>query len=204
MALDPRTGARVYLEIKDAILSGDLKLRARLDIDTLAARFGASATPVRQALAVLSAERLVSAHVSRGYFVAFWSERELKALYEWRGQLAQMACDTYAPSSSDAPCKGSAPQIYGCLMRRLERDANPELQRAAENADERLRAALVAEAEVVPDLVDEIKVLAGAIKAGETRKLRRRLHAYFRRRVVAAPAIRARASIAALPHNGDQ
>src|SRR5690242_19098778 len=108
MAVDPRTGERVYAEIKQAILAGELKPRQRLDIESLAQRLSASATPVRQALAILSAERLVTAHASRGYYVAFWSERELQTLYEWRGQFALMASESFeVAAGADARPKGN-------------------------------------------------------------------------------------------------
>lgn len=203
MAIDPRTGERVYATIKQWILTGDLKLRQRLDIDTLAERLGASATPVRHALAILSAERLVTAHASRGYYVTFWSERELKSLYEWRCQLALLAIDNFDASNGDPRPKGSVLEIYQALMRRLERTGNDELKRAAQNADERLRAAHLAEAEEIADLVDELKRLGVSINTGERRRIARALKAYFKRRVDAVSAIRARASIAALPRNGD-
>jgi DNA-binding GntR family transcriptional regulator len=203
MAIDLRTGERVYATIKQWILSGDLKLRQRLDIDTLAERLGASATPVRQALAILSAERLVTAHASRGYYVAFWSEHELKALYQWRCQLAVLGAESFEASPGDPKPKGSVLDIYQALMRRLERAANDELKRAAQNADERLSAAHLAEAEEIGDLVEELKRLCAAINSGERARIKRTLKAYFKRRIEAAPSIRARASVAALPRNGE-
>jgi DNA-binding FadR family transcriptional regulator len=158
---------------------------------------------VRQALAILSAERLVSAHPSRGYYVAFWSERDLKALYQWRGQLAVLAAESFEASPSDAKPKGSVLEIYHALMRGLERAANDEVKRAAQNADERLSAAHLAETDEIADLVEELRRLEVAIKSGERARIKRALQTYFRRRIEAAPSIRARASIAALPRNGD-
>ncbi len=203
MAGDPRTGERVYAAIKQAILAGELKLRQRLDIESLAERVSASATPVRQALAILSAERLVIAHASRGYYVAFWSERELQALYEWRKQLALLASESFEGATAELRPKGAALDLYQALMRRLERNANTEVKRAANNADERLAAAHLAEAEVIPDMLEELSELSTLMGAGERRAIAHCLAAFFQRRVLAAPAIRARASIAALPHNGD-
>ena len=203
MALDPRTGERVYAAIKHGILTGELRLRQRLDIDKLAERLSASATPVRQALAILSAERLVTSHSSRGYYVAFWSERELKALYEWRHQLARLALETLTLAPAEGRPKGSVLEIYEAVMRRLERNANDEVKRAAQNADERLRAAHLAEAEIIPDIVEQLKRLCGQVSSGDRGKIARSLKGYFKLRIEAAPAIRARASVAALPRNGD-
>ncbi|MFZ2028853.1 MAG: GntR family transcriptional regulator [Vitreimonas sp.] len=199
MATDPRTGERVYAAIKDEILSGELRLRQRLDIDTLAARFGASATPVRQTLAILSAERLVTAHPSRGYYVAFWSERELKALYEWRSQLALLAL--HAPPGDNGAGGGS--DRFVALMRRLDANANPELRRASINADERLASAFAVEGELFPDRDVELSGMKQAFEKSDRRSLANRIRSYFRRRVAQAAAIRGKASIRALPHNGD-
>jgi hypothetical protein len=149
------------------------------------------------------AERLVTAHASRGYYVAFWSERELRALYQWRCQLALLAAETFEPSATEPKPKGSVLEIYHALMRRLERAANDEVKRAAQNADERLRAAYLGEAEEIADPVEELKRLYAVINAGERRRIARTLKAYFKRRIGIVAAIRARASIAALPRNGD-
>ncbi len=203
MAIDPRTGERVYAEIKRAILSGELRLRQRLDIDTLADRLYASATPVRQALAILSAERLVTANPARGYYVAFWSERELRALYEWRWQLARLAGEVFE-GRGEAPATGSALETYQSMMGALGRFANEEVRLAALNADERLRAAHLAEGEALAGIVEELRAFGAAIESGERRKISRVLKRYFRRRMEAAASIRARASIAALPRNGDE
>jgi len=203
MAVDPRTGERVYQEIKQGILDGSFRQRERLDIDTLAQSLHASATPVRHALAMLAGERLVTVHAARGYYVAFWSERDLKALYEWRWQLARLAAESYEPSPGDTRSKGSVLEIYQALMRRLERSANEEVKRAARNADERLRAAHLAEVEVVDDPLADLEHLGAAMAKGEARSVTSSLRAYFRKRVALAQAVRARASVAALPRNGD-
>jgi DNA-binding GntR family transcriptional regulator len=203
MAIDPRTGERVYAAIKQWILAGDLRLRQRLDIDTLAERLSASATPVRQALAILSAERLVTVHPSRGYYVAFWSERDLKTLYEWRWQLARVAIESFTAGPPEPRLKGSFLDLYLGLMRRIERNANEEVKRASRNADERLHAAYLAEAEVFPDPMKDIEKLSGVIARGDRTTVQRAARAYYRARINAVPAVRARAGIAALPRNGD-
>ncbi|MFT3727876.1 MAG: GntR family transcriptional regulator [Terricaulis sp.] len=203
MAVDPRTGERVYQEIKAGILNGGFRLRERLDIDTLAQRLHASATPVRHALAMLAGERLVTVHTSRGYYVSFWSERDLKALYEWRWQLARLAAESFEPASTDVRLKGSVLEIYQALMRRLERNANDEVKRAARNTDERLRAAHLAEADVIADPLGDLERLTAAIGHRDRRRSVSGLRAYFRTRIAIASALRARASIAALPRNGD-
>lgn len=203
MAADLGAGARAYQEIKRAILSGDLKLRQRLDIDDLAKRWRVSATPVRHALAVLTAERLVSTHPSRGYNVAFWTEAELAALYEWRWQLGRLAVETWRPVVA-APSSGQA-HLDAVIeaLGRLAGGVNMEVGLAIAAADDRLRAAYRVEPDVLPHVEKELASLNEAIDAGDTKRVLHRLRVYFRRRMADSAAIRARASVTALPRNGD-
>lgn len=203
MAGDERVGERIYREIKNAILNGDLRLRQRLDIDDLARRFRASATPVRQALAILAVQRLVSIEEARGYYVAFWSERELRDLYEWRWRLAALAGASYAPEplALTPAQRRDHTQAYQALMQHLQKAALTELRHAAELADERLHAALRAEAEVLGDAQAEATNLIGALQVGG-RPLQLAIKRYFKRRIDGSAAIRAKAYANALPRNG--
>lgn len=203
MAPETRAGARAYQEIKRAILSGELRQRQRLDIDELAARWRVSATPVRHALAVLTAERLVTAHVSRGYRVAFWSEAELAALYEWRWQLAGLGLDSFQGLPAETSAAATHADAVAGLIGALTACANEEVRRAALAADERLTAAYRVESEVLSHTGRELSALAETLSQGEVRRIQQRLKSFFRRRIVECAAIRARASVRALPRNGD-
>lgn len=202
MALDPRPGERVYQEIKQAILSGELILLQRLDIDKLASKLGVSATPVRNALGILAAERLVKLNASRVYEVAFWSERELKELYEWRYQLARWAVDGFEPSSSPALRPHDYVWNYLTLMQQLDASANAEARRAARAADDRLHAALRVEDEVMGDAQNDIARLGAALTGGGP-KLPGTLRKYFKRRIAHCGLIRAAAHAKAMPRNGE-
>lgn len=204
MAADQKANERAYNGLKASILSGELRIRQRLDIEMLARRLNVSATPVRQALALLVAERLVSVHSTRIYHVAFWSEYELRDLYTWRGMLARLALETYAPALS-AWVQGAAPDYSAAftqIMLQIETGANPELRRSARAADERLSLALAAEPEVFSDAVQELQRLDNLLGQGGP-ALRRALRRFFKRRVEASALIRARAHARAIPRNGD-
>jgi len=205
MAAELSAGARAYLEIKQAILSGQLRQRQRLDIDELASRYRVSATPVRHALAVLTAERLVAAHPARGYRVIFWTESELIALYEWRWRLSRIAAeDLTTPSKPEA---GAADEAYdeaiGRVLARLTKGGNIEVHRASAGADDRLRAAYRAEPFVLSNTDKELIALDEAIDSGDAKRAAHRLRLFFRRRLAEVAAIRARAGVSALPRNGD-
>jgi DNA-binding GntR family transcriptional regulator len=202
MAGDPRVSERVYRDIKQAILSGEFRLRQRLDIDELARALRASATPVRQALAILAAERLVSVQAARGYCVAFWSERELAELYEWRSHLAGLAVASYSPQPSPASTqRRTHAEAFLLAMQQLARDANAEVRRAAESADERLHAALKAEPHALADTDKETVRLMRAL-SDERPALQQALRRSFKRRLANAGEIRAKAYALALPNNG--
>ncbi len=202
MALDPRPGERVYQEIKQAILSGELVILQRLDIDKLASQFGVSATPVRYALAILAAERLVKLNTSRIYQVAFWSERELRELYQWRQQLTKWTLQSYSPASAPVELNGNDyADAYLTLMGHIDRNANTEARRAGRSADERLQQALRAEAEVLPGAPDDIRKIVAALNRGGAspgNTLRR----YFDRRITHCALIRSAAHAKAMPNNG--
>lgn len=203
MAAELGAGARAYQEIKQAILSGDLKQRQKLEIDELAARYRVSATPVRHALAVLTSERLAVVHPARGYSVAFWTERELADLYEWRWQLARLAAESFQSGSIErAAGSAYAEDILGVLGW-LHTGANGEVRAASNAADERLRAAYRAEPHVLPNTGKELAALEASIAGGDLKRTLQRLRLFFRRRIADCAAIRARAGVSALPRNGD-
>jgi len=203
MAAEARAGARAYLEIKRAILAGELRQRQRLDIDQLATRWRVSATPVRHALAALTSERLVTAHASQGYHVAFWSETELSALYEWRWQLARLAAESLGDARPVLSVGDDFSGTIVAVLSALHVCSNAELKRAAVAADERLLAAYRVEPDVLPQSQRELALLLEALSGGEQRRLALRLRSFFRRRIAHCGAIRARAGVKALPRNGD-
>jgi DNA-binding transcriptional regulator YhcF (GntR family) len=204
MALDLRPGERVYQEIKQAILSGHFAIHQRLDIDKLAAQLGVSATPVRYALAILASERLVKLNTSRMYQVAFWSERELHDLYQWRQQLVKWALASYVPAplaAAIAPEREYA-GAYLAVMRHLSVNANIEARRAARAADDRLQPALRFEKNVLQDAAGELARIAAALENGGA-PLAGAIRTYFRRRIAQSAQIRSAAHASAIPDNGD-
>jgi hypothetical protein len=197
---------RVYEDVKSRILSGEIRLRERLDVDHLARTYRVSGTPVRQALSHLAFERLIIPHPTRGFHVALWSEKGLRDLYEWRSRLACVAAADSECITSATPLNGAstyADRIAFQLQRLNGVLNNSELVRAAINADERLRAARVVEPELFPDCEDEFAVLSAAMNDGAAAQLQTVLHTYHHRRVECAGEIRARALLRALPEEDE-
>lgn len=203
MAGETGVTERVYATLREAILSGSLRAREHLDIETLAARLQASATPVRHALAVLTVERLVKLTPGKGYSVAFWSERELSVLYLWRGQLAVLASAAYEvrPLPSNLNKRSYVEALAG-VFTHIEEGRHGELARAIAAADARLTLARAAEPEVMERISAHLNDLIGASQQSRS-KLQAALRRHFKTRVREAARIRARAGLAALPRNGE-
>jgi DNA-binding GntR family transcriptional regulator len=60
----------IYDALKERIMDGEFESGARLNIDALAAKLNVSPTPVREALARLAAEKLVTCEPFKGYSVS--------------------------------------------------------------------------------------------------------------------------------------
>lgn len=78
---------RAYRGIKEMILSGDFEGGSRLPEDMIAARIGLSRTPIRNALAQLKAEGLITFTPNSGARVAIFSAIELLEMGEMRAML---------------------------------------------------------------------------------------------------------------------
>lgn len=192
---------RVYEDVKEKILSGELGFKERLDVEALARRHRVSATPVRQALAYLAFERLLVAHPARGFEVKLWSERGLQELYEWRGQLAVLAAAAFwaGEGAFVGEAAGDHAAATATLFSLLHRDANAELINSAANADERLYAARLVEPEAIEDCDRERGELERLMQQGEAFALKVFLDHYHARRVDAAAKIRMLAALRSYP-----
>jgi GntR family transcriptional regulator, vanillate catabolism transcriptional regulator len=97
----------VLTRVREMIVTGQMDAGARLAAETIAQDLGVSRTPVRSALAVLTAEGLVSYHVNRGYTVRNIALRDVLDAIEARAVLESRACGLsvdygWAPSELEA------------------------------------------------------------------------------------------------------
>lgn len=81
----------VAAQLRELIVSGELALGQTLSERNLAAAFGVSKTPVREALAQLKTEGLVLIAAQRGATVFTLSGREVADICEWRQTLETVA-----------------------------------------------------------------------------------------------------------------
>lgn len=84
--------------LRQAILRGQLKSQQPLRQDKLAQELGVSKIPVREALAQLKAEGLVTHRTNRGAFVSVLSSGEAKEIYLMRIALETMALEHAIPN----------------------------------------------------------------------------------------------------------
>ena len=86
---------RLRQRIEDEIVSGELALGSRLDENQLAARFGVSRTPIREALLQLAVTGLVQTKPRRGAIVSAPEPHLLLAMFETMAEI-EAACGRLA------------------------------------------------------------------------------------------------------------
>ena len=107
----PRTGGRlaesalyeqVAERLRSRILAHTLAPGSWIDEQTLAAEYGISRTPLREALKVLAAEGLVTMKLRRGAYVTEVSERDLSEVFHLLALLESDAAGIVAQRASSA------------------------------------------------------------------------------------------------------
>lgn len=116
------TAQRIEFALREEISAGELTPGQRLDEVGLATRFGASRTPVREALSRLTAQGILVAGEKRGVFVAEYSREELSQIFE-------------AMHEIEAACARIASQRLNLLTRTSIIEAQAACVDAAERGD---------------------------------------------------------------------
>jgi DNA-binding GntR family transcriptional regulator len=97
----------VAQEITRLIVDGTIPKGARLNESELAARFGVSRGPVREALRTIESDGLVVGIANRGVFVRDIDDRAASEIYDLRAALFAMAGWIVAPIAP--PCRRPSP-----------------------------------------------------------------------------------------------
>ncbi|HEY5793491.1 MAG TPA: GntR family transcriptional regulator [Bosea sp. (in: a-proteobacteria)] len=111
------------LQIADEIVSGALEPGTPLDEQELAARFGVSRTPVREAIRQLSASGLVSVRPHRGAVVALPTPAQLNDMFEAMAELEAL-CAGLAARNMTVPERRGLEALHGEL-RLLVHEGDP-------------------------------------------------------------------------------
>lgn len=111
----PRTiSETIYLHIKKAIVSGELKPGQRVQEKDIAALFKVSSTPVREAFFRLAAERYLAINARKEVLVQGASTEEVKELYE-----VVRALDLYAVKKLAGTLAEEAVRTLRSMTRKL-------------------------------------------------------------------------------------
>jgi DNA-binding GntR family transcriptional regulator len=94
--------ARIADEIRKAVLSGEMRPGMRIRQELLAAKFGASRIPVREALKQLENEGLVVLAPNRGAWIADVNSAESIEVYKIREVVEPLAICESVPNLTDA------------------------------------------------------------------------------------------------------
>lgn len=88
------TTQRAYLALRDAILSGDIAPGEKLKVETLKTTYSTGASPVREALSLLTSDQLVERRDQRGFRVATASKSQFEEILHLRCKLEDLALRT--------------------------------------------------------------------------------------------------------------
>jgi DNA-binding GntR family transcriptional regulator len=102
MSLVVRTLAdRIFDLVREKVVSGQLAEDQPIRQDALAAEFGVSKIPLREALARLEQENLLVSHANRGYFVRAMTADEAEEIYALRLAIEPAAVGLAALAATD-------------------------------------------------------------------------------------------------------
>lgn len=187
---------RVYLALKEQLMSGRFAPGDHLEPVTIGEELNASITPVRDALHRLVGERMVEAPRNDGFRVPAPTEAELRDLYGWNCRLVELALGRRASARAALLGTGSAESpdmstfVAADLFRLIaRRSGSPEHERAVENLSDRLGALRVTEQRLFEDAGEELSLLLAAFREDDAAALRRGVGAYHRRRQRSVPEI---------------
>jgi DNA-binding GntR family transcriptional regulator len=97
--------------LENDIVAGRLRLGERLDETELAARFGVSRTPIREALIQLAGSGMIELRPRRGAHVTLLGPRELLETFEFMGEL-EAACARFAANRMTADERAAFTAIF--------------------------------------------------------------------------------------------
>ena len=100
--------------VRERIVDGSLPTGLPIRQDALAAELGVSKIPLREALARLEQEGLLSSHANRGYFVRPMSTEEVDEIYALRLAI-EPAAAAYAAAKADDAARAAAVQAFEAL-----------------------------------------------------------------------------------------
>lgn len=183
-----QTAERVYDVLKWRILSREFLPGEKLDPATLSQSLGSSVTPVRDALNMLTGQRLVEARSGEGFYLPHVTEPDLRDLYEWNAEVLALALRQRSQGRAPLPFPGErqpeavAQWTADLFAHVASASSNAEHSAAITSLNDRLHAARLVENHVLGGIADELDAITEVLARGEVDDLRKLLAAYYRRR----------------------
>jgi GntR family carbon starvation induced transcriptional regulator len=94
------TTQRAYIALRDAIITGEIPPGEKLKVETLKASLETGASPVREALSLLTSNQLVERRDQRGFRVALTSRNQFEEILTLRCKLEDIALRASIESGS--------------------------------------------------------------------------------------------------------
>ncbi|WP_070151974.1 GntR family transcriptional regulator [Sphingobium phenoxybenzoativorans] len=190
------TTGRVHEALRRQIMERIFRPGERLDPALLAKNLASSATPVREALHILTGEGLVEARAGTGFHVPHLDEPGLKDLYAWSADLVAAAIASWPPqlaperpNMQNLSRSNMADNVAGIFLRIARLSCNSEHDRAMHMLNMRLHAVRTVENQAIAQCESELQSWREALHNRERSALRRINGTYHRRRRRAAAAI---------------
>lgn len=190
------TTERVLSDLRQRLVGEAFHPGDRLDPSALARQLGASATPVREALHVLTGERLVEARSGGGFNLPFLDEAGLQDRYQWSGQLLSLAIHLWPRRRKgvrfalEIPGATLIAEKTGQLFMAIGRHShNSEHGRQIGLLNGRMHRIRLGESSVFTDLEAEMDEMVRTIEWDDRPLILHMLQAYHRKRRKAASEI---------------
>jgi DNA-binding GntR family transcriptional regulator len=191
MSPEPVAAERVYILLREALISGRFIPGATVVERVVALEYGVSVSPFRDAAQRLVGESLLEINPGGGYRTPLVTEESLRDLYRWHSHLVRLVLKaptligrTSSPPISIASDPGTVAIAATELFRSLARScANREYGQALAAATDRLHAARLREGRVLKGLRAELETVRMSTTSGSDSD-RFQVHwAYHRRRI---------------------
>ncbi|MBV2150405.1 GntR family transcriptional regulator [Sphingobium yanoikuyae] len=192
MSPEPVLAERAYLLLKADIMAGRFASGSIINERALAAEYGVSVSPLRDAAQRLVGEHMLEIAFGGGYRLPAITTDALCDLYRWHGHLVRLilkanrlAIDFDAKSYAGTEVDGQvlARAATNLFLAIAQACGDHEHRRALKSATERLHIARLGEVRVLGNLTEELEAVRIATASGQGPDRFEVLWAYHRRRI---------------------
>lgn len=194
MSPEALASQRVYVELRDLLLSGRFPPGASLVGHSLAVEFGVSISPMRDVMQRMVGERLLDPQPGGGFQIPRLDRGALYDLHMWHWQVVRLAVKSQLIAASavdlderlDTLCDSDDMAIADVTARLFlhlaENSANREYPSAVRVAGDRLHAARLAE-RPIRHRIRELQTLWSLARSCQNSELQAAIWRYHRRRL---------------------